>query len=76
MYDISRVHIVHCAEQLIKNKLDHLLSDRHLLRMNESLQSIVHILHTEVDLIEGILGLLGNRNDILQTNDILMPEEF
>ena len=67
---------MHCAEQLIKNKLDHLLSDRHLLRMNEPLQSIVHILHTEVDLIKGILGLLGNRNDILQTNDILMPEEF
>lgn len=76
MYDICRMHIMHCTEQLIQNKLYHLLSKWHLLRMNQSLQSIIHILHTEINLIEGVLSLLSNRNDILQTNDILMPQEF
>ena len=65
-----------CTEQLIQNKLYHLLGKRHLLRVDEPLESIVHILHTEVDLVEGILSLLSNRNDILQTNYILMPQEF
>lgn len=45
------MHVVDCTKELIEDELHHFLVEGNLLRVDESLQGVVHILHAKIDLI-------------------------
>lgn len=68
MNDVSRMHKIDSAQQLVKNELDHLLSEWSLLGLNQPFQGVLHVLHTKVHFIKLIFVL--DFDDILQSDNI------
>jgi hypothetical protein len=74
--DVGRVHVVDGAQQLEQHELDHLLRQRHLLRVDQPLQRVVHVLHAQVHLVEFSDLLALDLHHVLQTYDVFMFQKF
>ena len=73
MNDISRMHEIDATDKLVQNELNHLFSEN-LLRMNQSFESIFHVFHAQIHLIEGMF--VFDSHNVLQSDNISMFEEF
>lgn len=76
MDDVCGVHVIDGAEELIKDELDHLLSQRDLLRMDESMEGVVHILHAEVNLIKTTHFFRLDAHHVLQPHNVLVLQKL
>ena len=67
------MHEVDAAEELVEDELDHLLGEG-LLGVDQPFESVLHVLHAQINLVESILVL--DSHDVLQAYDIAMLQKF